>query len=75
MDSHFLPAKGDFSLIYTGILALNMRISLLRSFESLQKYLADATFGLFWSRIKEGIRPNSSKEGISLKNVEITRKI
>ena len=52
-----------------------MRILLLLAFKSLQKYLADATFGLFWSRIKEGIRPNSSKEGISLKNVEITRKI
>ena len=44
-----------------------MRISLLRSFKRLQKYLADATFGLFRSRIKEGIRPNSSNEGISPK--------
>ena len=52
-----------------------MRILLLLAFKSLQKYLADAPYGLFWYRIKEGIRPNSSKEGISLKNVEITRKI
>jgi hypothetical protein len=68
MDSHFLPAKGDFSLIYTGILALCQ-------FHYCYLLKVYATFGLFWYRIKEGIRPNSSKEGISLKNVEITRKI
>ena len=48
-----------------------MRILLLLAFKSLQKYLADATFGLFWSRIKEGIRPNSSKEGISPKMLKL----
>ena len=44
-----------------------MQISFLRSFKRLQKYLADATIGLFWSRIKGGIRQNSSNEGISQK--------